>query len=157
MTRWKAPRGEAGVRWLDGGLRLGVALALVLTCVASAEAAEKLSIEVMVSRVSDRPGGIDERARKLHEKLSKTIRYESLEVLDTTRLTLALDQVGSVSLPNGKTLRMRPLQRDGGSVFLAVQVGQMSSDLRLTNGHLVVWGAGTYQDGKLVISFEPHW
>jgi hypothetical protein len=30
-------------------------------------------------------------------------------------------------------------------------------DLKVRKGHLVVIGAERYQDGKLVISLEPHW
>jgi hypothetical protein len=117
-----------------------------------------IQVQVMVSRISDAPGGIDARAQKLHQKLKGEFRYESLEVLEVRTLSLAVDQVGSVGLPTGKPARVRPLQVDGKGVLLAVQVeGVVSTDLRVQNGHLVVIGAGRHQGGKLVISLEPSW
>jgi len=40
---------------------------------------------------------------------------------------------------------------------VAVSVeGSVQSDMQIPNGHLVAIGAGRYEDGKLVISLEPH-
>ena len=137
---------------------LGLALALLLAGAAAARAQGPIDVQVMVSRISDGPGGIDERAAKLHSKLQGEFRYESLEVLKTERLRLALDQVGTLALPGGKPLRVRPLQLREDGALLAVDVpGVVQTDLRVKNGHMVVIGAGRDGDGKLVISFEPRW
>jgi hypothetical protein len=114
-------------------------------------------MEVMVSHISDRPGEIDARASKLDRKLRQEFRYKSLRVLQSRRLSLELDEVGSLNLPNGKYLRVRPLQVSDRGVLTAVSVeGTLETDLRIRNGHLVVIGAGRHDDGKLVISLEPH-
>jgi hypothetical protein len=125
---------------------------------ARAQAPASVDVEVMVSQISDSPGAIDPRAGKLDASLQREFRYGSLKVLQSQRLHLALDQVGSLPLPNGSTLRVRPLQVDDRGVLLAVAVpGAVQTDLRVQNGKMVVIGAGRYEDGKLVISFEPHW
>jgi len=133
------------------------ALWLVLAGGAAAQQGP-IEVELMVAHISETPGEIDPRGRKLHQKLKDQFRYESLEVLETKKLTLATDQVGSIALPNGKQARVRPLQLDGASALLAVEVeGAVKTDVRVKNGHLVVIGAERYEDGKLVISLEPRW
>ena len=144
------------MRWLE----LGLLLALVLGVGAGAAQAQeqRIDVELMVSHVSNAAGEIDPRGRKLHRKLQDQFRYESLRVLQIRRLRLALDEVASVGLPNGKSVRVRPLQLSGGGVLMTVDVeGAARMDLKIRKGHLVVIGAERYQDGKLVISLEPRW
>jgi hypothetical protein len=138
-------------------LSLGLGLWLV-AAVAGAEAEQRIDIELMVSHISDAAGGVDERGEELHAKLQREFRYQSLKVLESRSLRLALDEVGTVTLPNGKRARIRPLQLGEHGVLLAVDVeGSVQTDLRVRNGHLVVIGAERYRDGKLVISLEPRW
>ncbi len=126
--------------------------------IARAQPAQGIELIVLVAHASAGPGGVDPRAERLADKLTKEFRYESLRVLQSRRLRLALDEVGSVRLPNGKLLRLRPLQVGEKSVLLAVELeGTLQTDLRIPNGHLVVIGAERYQDGKLVIGLEPRW
>jgi hypothetical protein len=144
------------VRWLEFGL----VIALVLGGGAGAAKAQeqRIDVELMVSHVSSAGGEIDPRGRKLHQKLQGEFRYESLQVLEIRGLRLALNEVGTVGLPNGKSVRVRPLQLSESGVLLAVDVeGAARMDLKVRKGHLVVIGAERYQDGKLVISLEPRW
>ncbi len=134
-----------------------VVLWLVLAGGAVAEQGP-IEVELMVVHVSDEPGGIDARGQKLHGKLKDQFRYQSLEVLETRTLRLLANQVGSVELPNGKRVRVRPLQLDDASALLAVEVeGAVKTDVRVKNGHLVVIGAERYRGGKLVVSLQPRW
>jgi hypothetical protein len=130
----------------------------LVAAVAGAEPEPRIDIELMVSHISDAAGGVDERGEELHAKLQREFRYQSLRVLESRSLRLALDEVGTVTLPNGKRARIRPLQLGEHGVLLAVDVeGSVQTDLRVRNGHLVVIGAERYRDGKLVISLEPRW
>lgn len=141
--------------WLS---RAGIVLlSLGLLAGASAAAAQTFEIDVMVSQIGDGPGGIDPRAAELDAKLKGQFRYQSLKVLDSRRLQLGLDQVGTLSLPNGKPLRVRPLQLTDRGLLLAAQVGEIQTDLKLTRGHLVVIDAGQHAGGKLVVSFQASW
>jgi hypothetical protein len=131
---------------------------LVAGSVAAAAGPERIELEVLVAQISDAPGEIDPKARKLHDRLAEQFRYESLRLLRRERLRLALDELGTVELPNGKQLRVRPLQAGERGALLAVSLGALNTDLRVHNGHLVViGGAERYQDGKLVVSLEPRW
>jgi len=125
---------------------------------ALAQGPASLRVEVLVCQAADGPGGIDPACQELHASIGKEFRYGSLARLQSQALTLALDQVGEVRLPNGKGLRVRPLQVDERSALLAVDVeGAVQTDLRVRNGQLVVIGAERHQDGKLVIALEPSW
>lgn len=143
------------MKWLS---RAGIVLlSLGLVAGAAAAGAQPFEIEVMVSQLGDGPGGIDPRAAELDAKLQGQFRYKSLEVLESRRLKLGLDEVGTLSLPNGKPLRVRPLQLTDRGLLLAAQVGDIQTDLKLTRGHLVVIDAGRHGDGKLVVSFQASW
>jgi hypothetical protein len=144
------------VTWLSRAGIVLLGLGLVAGAVTAA-GAQNFEIEVMVSQVSDAPGGIDPRGAELDAKLQKEFRYQSLKVLDSRRLELGLDEVGTLSLPNGKPLRVRPLQLTDRGLLLAARVGDIQTDLKLTRGHLVVIDAGRHGDGKLVVSFEASW
>jgi hypothetical protein len=135
-----------------------VTLLVVATRPASAEPTKQIVVQLMVSRISDVPGSIDSRAGRLHQKLKGQFRYESLKVLQTRSLGLRIDQVGSEVLPNGKQVRIRPLQVDDQGALLAVDVeGAVRGDYKVRNGHLLIFGVGQDSDGTLVISLEPHW
>lgn len=137
------------------------ALALAAPAPASAQSAQApaegvIRLEVMVSQISDEPGPIDARASRLDAQLRQQFRYQSLRVVDTQTLDLALDQTGSVSLPGGTTLRLKPIVRDARGALVAVDLpGVIQMDMRVRSGQLVVLGAQRYGDGKLVISLEP--
>jgi hypothetical protein len=115
-----------------------------------------IRFHVSVVYVSPEPGEIDPRGRDLHRSLAPQFRYESMQVLDDRELELRIDQVGRVELPNGRDLRLRPLDVDSRGVLIAVDVErQAKMDLRVKPGHKAVIGAHPYREGKLVISIEP--
>ena len=112
----------------------------------------------MVSQISNRAGEIDPRARELHAKLRDQLRYESLRVLQQRRLDLAMNQLGSMELPDGRSLELRPLNLGPRGVLMAVSVEDtVETDMRLPNRHLVVIGGDRFEDGKLVISLEARY
>ena len=137
----------------------GLLTALLLTCaaVAWAESPRRVTVEVTVSHALDAKGAIDPRGRELNAFLKPQFRYGSLKVLQVERLDLALDEVGTLKLPNGRKFRVRPLDIGPEGVLLSVSVqGTLWTDMRVRNGHLVVIGAERYEEGKLVIGVEPH-
>ena len=142
------------MKWFSAWIVMAVGLFLA----SGAMAEGRIQVEVMVSQISDVEGSIDARGQKLHSKLKSQFRYESLKVIDNRRFALAVDEVGSLRLPNGKNVRVRPLQVDPDSALLAVEVeGAVKTDVRVRNGHLVVIGASSHGDGKLIVSLEPRW
>jgi len=132
-------------------------LSVLAPQVGQAQQARTIDVDVMVSRISQEPGPVDPRASRLDAQLRGEFRYESLRVLQQKRLSLALNELGSLSLPNGSQLQLRPLSLSDRGVLMAVAVkGSVQSDMQIPNGHLVAIGAGQFEGGKLVISLEPH-
>jgi len=142
-------------RRITGGLLTAVLLACA--AVAWAETPRRVAVKVTVSHALDAKGAIDPRGRELNAFLKPQFRYGSLKVLQIERLDLALDEVGTLELPNGRKFRVRPLDIGPEGVLLSVSVqGTLWTDMRVRNGHLVVIGAERYEAGKLVIGLEPH-
>ncbi len=122
-----------------------------------AQSSDQVQVQLVVSRISKRPGEIDPRASRIHAKLSQEFRYESLKVVKSVRLNLGIDEVGGLVLPNGKRVRVKPLLVDAKGALLAVDVeGALQTDLRVKSDQLVIIGAQRHQKDKLVISLEPH-
>ena len=132
------------------------ALAALLHAPAPAQSQGVVRVDVMMIQLSKQPGPIDPRAQRLHEKLHAQFRYESLRVLQRERLSLAVDELASLQLPNGRTFRLRPLNLGESSVLLAVSVeGTLQTDMRIGNHKIVAIRAGRFEEGSLVISLEP--
>ena len=119
-------------------------------------ASDRVPVNVIVVHTSDGDGGVDPRARDLDEKLKKQLRYRSMRVIQEERVDLEMNRVGTVDLPDGRKVRMRPLHKGAKGVLMAVDVqGAVKLDARAPNHHKVVIGAGEYQGGNLAVSIEP--
>ena len=122
------------------------------------QAERRFTVKVTVAEISDAEGKIDERAKRLDLNLRKKFKYNSLTVIKERRLTLELDEVGSVKLPNGQMFRVRPLDLGERGLLMAVGwEGEVMMDMRAPNNHLLVIGGPTHGDGQLVVSIEPHY
>ena len=136
----------------------GVVVALTVPGSTSAQgpAGDRVPVNVMVVQTSNTKGEVDPRALELHEKLRKQLRYRSMRVIQEQRVDLEMNRVGTVDLPDGRKVRMRPLHKGAKGVLMAVDVqGAVKLDARAPNHHKVVIGAGEYENGNLAVSIEP--
>jgi len=150
---------EGNVRGRSGIIAASVVMSGVwlLASVGVALADDPIEMDVMVSHISQQPGDVDPRAKRLDAKLRREFRYESLRVLKQRRFSMALNDLKRMGLPDGHELQIRLLSLSDRGALVAVTVeGSVQSDMQIPNGHLVAIGAGRHQDGKLVISLEPH-
>lgn len=151
------------------GIWLACGVVLAWACIAPAAAladgsSEKagksankgdFEIEVIVANLSQKTGGIDEGAARLHKELQNQFRYEGIHVLESESVRLAADRVWDMKLPTRRRLRIRPLVVEEKSALISVEVsGLVESDLRIKKGQLIVIGAERFRDGKLVIALE---
>ena len=137
---------------------LAAGLLLAMGAAPAIAQTSRIDVQVLVCHATEDAGGVDAACRKLHGRIGREFRYESLKWLQERSLSLGLDQVGSVALPNGKQVRVRPLQIGTESALLAVDVeGSVKTDVRVRQGKSVVIGAERYENGKLVISLAPRW
>jgi hypothetical protein len=136
----------------------GLAFALALPAATRAQNAvgDRVPVNVMIVQTSNQKGEVDPRAQELHQKLKKQLRYKSMRVIQEQRVDLEMNQVGTVDLPDGRKVRMRPLHKGAKGVLMAVDVqGAVKLDARAPNHHKVVIGAGEYENGNLAVSIEP--
>jgi hypothetical protein len=153
------------VTWSRAVRSLAAAFALLGLCAGAASAdpppkpkkGKAIQMRMMVTRLSNDGSGVDPGARDLENKLSSQgIRYDSAEVIQKKRLKLGVDEVRTIDLPNGRKARVRPLHQGADGVLMAVDVeGSSKADVRAKPNHTVIFSAGPYQDGKLVLSLEP--
>jgi hypothetical protein len=111
----------------------------------------------MVTHLSNREGGVDPRATRLDERLRRqNIRFPSARVLQERTVTLEIDRVETLALPDGRVARFQPVHIGDQGVLLAVDVEDaVKMDVRVRDGRMVVIDGGRFEDGKLVISVEP--
>jgi hypothetical protein len=149
----------------SNGVRAGIALLLAAAGLGAflslhgahaQSTSTRVPVNVMIVHTSEGDGGVDPRARELDEKLKGQLRYKSMRVIQEQRVDLEMNQVGSVDLPDGRKVRMRPLHKGTKGVLMALDVqGAVKLDARAPNHHKVVIGAGEYEDGNLAVSIEP--
>ncbi|GEM_PF-5260549 len=121
----------------------------------------QVHVLVVVHHVSKHPappGPVDPAAAKLEHRLSQDFNYKSARVMQTERMTLALNQTGSMTLPTGRLLKVKPRKLGKRGLLMWVEIeGTLRTNLRVPNHHQVVIGAQNYQDGKLVVTLEPEY
>ena len=118
----------------------------------------QVHVMVVVNHVSQHPGPVDPAAAKLEHRLRPDFKYKSVRVMQTEQMTLALNQTGSMTLPTGRLLKVKPRKLGQAGAPHVVEIeGTLRTNLRVPNHHQVVIGAQNYQDGKLVVTLEPEY
>jgi len=116
----------------------------------------QVHVMVVVNHVSQHPGPVDPAAAKLERRLRPDFKYKSVRVIQTEQMSLALNQTGSLTLPTGRLLKVKPRKLGQRGLLMTVEIeGTLRTSLRVPNHHQVVIGAQNYQDGKLVVTLEP--
>ena len=111
---------------------------------------------VKFTKLSNADEGIDDP--RLHERLRQQLRYRSLKLIHQRRMVLRIDEMGTLVLPDGRRLKMMALHKDAQGVLMAVDVERATRlDARVRNRHVLVIGAGRYEDGNLAVSIEPQY
>jgi len=122
----------------------------------AAEPAKRIDLDLAVSQVSSEKGEVGKGCQRLYAEIKADLRVESCQVVERKKLSLGLDEVGAMELPNGRKLQVRPLVIDDRGALIAVDLeGGPKADMRVQPGHLVVIGAQRHAGGKLVVTMEP--
>ena len=116
-----------------------------------------IPLNLLITHLTNQEGGVvDASAKELDERLRGQFRYTGLKVVHKQRLELELDEVGSVTLPDGRVVYVKPMHVGEQGVLMAIDVEEaVRTDVRVLDDHMIVIGAGSYEDGKLAISVEP--
>ncbi|HXK23981.1 MAG TPA: hypothetical protein VMS55_15030 [Myxococcota bacterium] len=118
---------------------------------------KSIQMRMMVTRLSNDGRGVDPKAKDLESKLSSQgIRFDSAEVLQKKQLEMGVGEVHTIDLPNGRKARVQPLHQGEDGLLMGVDVeGSSKADVRARPNHTVIFSAGPFRDGKLVLSLEP--
>jgi hypothetical protein len=148
-------RGPASRGLFAGVFAAGLALALSIGARADAQAKPPVPFQVTVLQTTEKAGPIDPRAERWNQLLEKKIRYGSLHLVQSQQLTVALDGIGSVTLPTGKEFRFRPIDVGPGGVLVAVDLkGTVDGDFRIPRGKPLIIGGQPHGGGQLVVVLE---
>lgn len=125
-------------------------LALAWVLPGTAEAAD-VQVTLTVSHASSQKGPMEQP-----NLLPPGFNFQSHRVLQSETLNLGLNEQASHRLPNGKRVRLRPTQKQGNQLSMAVEVeGATKSDLRMRNGKRVtIRHPEPYQGGNLLVHLE---
>lgn len=114
-------------------------------------AAQNVSVLVIVSHASQEKGPMEQP-----NLLPPGFDFQSHKILQRKTLNLAMGQEGSLQLPNGKAVRLRPESIQGNQLMMHVEVeGATKSDLRMRNGKRVtIRHPQRYENGNLLVHLE---
>ncbi len=154
MRSAERPSANPGARAARAALLLAL---LMLPPVTAAGQPTAVTLDVMVVNTSDAEGGVadDPRARKADGILGRQIKYQSLEVLDSKRRKVALNETWKVMLPNGKHFLVQPLDIAANGVLVAVDLeGSAQVDARIKKKTPFVLGPQSHRGGNLSVILE---
>lgn len=144
---WSSPRRSL--------LLLAAGLILAAGSAAQDASGEAVDFEITVLAASPSSGPIEAGAKRFHALLGKRVRYESLRVLDTHRVRVAVGDIGEARLPTGTVFRFRPLGVGPQGALVAVDMGETAQgDFRVPEGKPIILGGEAYEDGQLVVILE---
>jgi hypothetical protein len=139
---------------IAGAAVLGLA-GLLFASAAGAQEARQVRVHLTVVHASQTPGPIDPDAQRLHQQLQKDFRYQSLRVMQDSRMRMPMREERRVELPTGKALRVRAISIDPQGVLMSLEMkDRLDTRVMLRPRKPVVIGGESYQDGKLFIAIE---
>jgi len=142
-------------RWRLLALLAAACLAPALSAAAEDEPPKRVQVELTVTHAGPEPGVVEPS----QEWLTRSFRYQSARVIQSRSFDLEVDEVGSLELPNGRWMRVRPLDVSDRGALIAVDIQDtLKTDVRVGNRKKVVIGAPQpFKDGKLIIEMESRY
>lgn len=115
--------------------------------------------EIVVKAVLASQGSeyMDPRLSSLTQELQSVFRYSSYRLLSENRMRLSMRETGKVSLPEGRVLKITPLQVAGNRVELQLVILKKNKEIfqtvsQLLNKSSIIVGGPKYKDGYLLFN-----
>ena len=137
---------------------LSLTLLLLVLQVAPA-AAQQIGIMAKTVLASNQGDHLDPRLGPLAGELQSVFRYSSYRLLSQDRLSLAIKQAGSISLPGSHTLQITPNGTAGNRVELQLSILKNGSRIfntvvQLRNRASVTVGGPKHEGGYLLFNIS---
>lgn len=117
--------------------------------------AEGQTFDFVVTVLHATPEGVVGKGAGRYDRLlRRQVRYEGLRVVKSKQATVAAHEIGAVKLPDGDTLRFRPIDPEGPGALVAVDVGSTQGDFRMPKGKPLIFGGSAWKGGRLVVVLE---
>ncbi len=144
-----ADAGDPGRRLV--GLALVAGLLLAPALAHAQEAGFEFRVTVLHATES---GPVAPEAQRFDRLLHRRVRYQGLRVLQSRKLRVATNDIGSVKLPDGTVFRFRPIDPTGPGALVAIDMGQTQGDFRLPAHKPLILGGAPWEGGQLVVVLE---
>ena len=132
--------------------------ALVFAGSAWAEEIRQVVIELKVMQLSHQPGPIDPNAQEVHLRLQPVVKYQRIIVLQRHQMKLQLKQMGTMKLPTGSMVQLRPIKIGPEGVTMVLDwEGALKTTLRVPNQETVMIRGQRFENGNLVLELKPRY
>lgn len=143
-------------------IRLISALFLILLAIAiggvrHTSAQGKIPIKVEVIYASNTEEGTDPKLSRLQGQLKSLFNYSTYKLIDVRRLSLTIDEQGTIPLPGNRSLEIVPKQSGGGVVQIGLAIKEvkgyiLTTDFRVVNKGTIMVGGPKDREGVLIIA-----
>lgn len=146
-------------RRLDGRFAAVLCFALSLAAADGARAqgeAQKILFDLQVVKGSNQivPARQDPACDDIKRRLP--MQFSSLEMLAHKRLEMSFGQAGALQLPSGRPIYLLPISIVNGRLHVHFRMeGLVDTRLRMQNGHPVIVGGESYEQGQIIIMLTP--
>jgi hypothetical protein len=129
----------------------------IFTLAALPAAARQVSITAKTILASNEGAYLDPGLGPLMGELQSVFRYSSYRLLSQDRLSLGINQTGSVSLPGGRTLQITPSGITGNRAEMRLSILKkgrqvFNTVVQLRNGASVTVGGPKHKGGFLLFN-----
>ncbi len=133
-----------------------ILLAITTGGVRQTSAQGKIPIKVEVIYASN-TGEADPKLSRLQGQLKSLFNYSTYKLIDVRRLSLTIDEQGTIPLPGNRSLEIVPKQSGGGVVQIGLAIKEvngyiLTTDFRVVNKGTIMVGGPKDREGVLIIA-----
>lgn len=119
----------------------------------------QVQTDVRVIHAAQGPHHIDSGIRDLASELESVFRYTSYSLIQTSRMSLGLNQKGGVNLPGDRRLLVSPTDISGGRIQYEISILKskktiFQTQILLNNQSSITIGGPQYNNGYLLFNIS---
>ena len=118
--------------------------------------ADAIQCDVQIIHAKKESGDADPALTPISRYLKRSFgsRYRSFKQLNRTSMQLRVNAVGTESLPNNTTLRLKYLGSEENLLRLEMSVGDLKTNVKVHNGGLFFQAGRSYRNGMLIVAIR---
>ena len=118
--------------------------------------ADAIQCDVQIIHAKKEAGVDDPALEPISRYLTRSFgsRYRSFKQINRTSMLLPIHAVGTETLPNKTTLRLKYLGSEENLLRLEMSVGDLKTNVKVHNGGLFFQAGRTYRNGMLIVAIR---